>query len=162
MPNFSYRGVDKSGKPVAGQMVTTATPATAPPPASAPVPAPETFEQLLERFLTAARQLPGPQRPEVAKRLGEEGLAWMDNDKVVLEVTDELRQGLGLPADQQPRLRNLVQLCVVLVEAFHKGEADLLTMHSSDEATDLIADGYAVDMRPWTRNESFCWRGEDA
>lgn len=41
----------------------------------------------------------------------------------------------------------------VLVEAFHKGEADLLTMHSSDEATDLVADGYAVDMRPWARNE---------
>jgi tungstate transport system substrate-binding protein len=41
----------------------------------------------------------------------------------------------------------------VLVEAFHKGEADLLTMHSSDEATDLVADGYAVGMRPWARNE---------
>jgi tungstate transport system substrate-binding protein len=41
----------------------------------------------------------------------------------------------------------------VLVEAFHKGEADLLTMHSSDEATDLVGDGYAVGMRPWARNE---------
>lgn len=41
----------------------------------------------------------------------------------------------------------------VLVEAFHKGEADLLTMHSSDDATDLVADGYAVNMRPWARNE---------
>ncbi|HVM59492.1 MAG TPA: substrate-binding domain-containing protein [Verrucomicrobiae bacterium] len=41
----------------------------------------------------------------------------------------------------------------VLVEAFHKGEADLLTMHSSDEATDLVADGYAAGMRPWARNE---------
>ncbi|HUJ72526.1 MAG TPA: substrate-binding domain-containing protein [Verrucomicrobiae bacterium] len=41
----------------------------------------------------------------------------------------------------------------VLVEAFHRGEADLLTMHSSDEATDLVADGYAVNMRPWARNE---------
>ncbi len=41
----------------------------------------------------------------------------------------------------------------VLVEAFHKGEADLLTMHSSDDSTDLVADGYAVNMRPWARNE---------
>ncbi|HUI06012.1 MAG TPA: substrate-binding domain-containing protein [Verrucomicrobiae bacterium] len=41
----------------------------------------------------------------------------------------------------------------VLVEALHNGEADLLTMHSSDEATDLVADGYAVDLRPWARNE---------
>ena len=41
----------------------------------------------------------------------------------------------------------------MLVEAFHKGGADLLTMHSSDESTDLVADGYAVNMRPWARNE---------
>ena len=41
----------------------------------------------------------------------------------------------------------------MLVEAFHKGGADLLTMHSSDESTDLVADGYATNMRPWARNE---------
>ena len=41
----------------------------------------------------------------------------------------------------------------VLVESFHKGEADFLTMHSSDEATDLVADGYATGLTPWARNE---------
>ena len=41
----------------------------------------------------------------------------------------------------------------VLVEAFHKGEADFLTMHASDEAANLVADGFATDMRPWMRNE---------
>jgi len=41
----------------------------------------------------------------------------------------------------------------VLDESFRKGEADLLTMHSSDEGTDLVADGFAVGMRPWARNE---------
>jgi tungstate transport system substrate-binding protein len=30
---------------------------------------------------------------------------------------------------------------------------DLLTMHSGDITTDLVADGYGVDMRPWARNE---------
>ena len=41
----------------------------------------------------------------------------------------------------------------ILVEAFHKGEADLLTMHASDEAANLVADGYATNMKPWARNE---------
>lgn len=41
----------------------------------------------------------------------------------------------------------------VLDEAFRAGGIDLLTMHSSDEATKLVADGLAVNMRPWTFNE---------
>jgi len=41
----------------------------------------------------------------------------------------------------------------VLSEIFLKGGADLLTMHASDVATNLVADGYGVDMRPWARNE---------
>jgi len=41
----------------------------------------------------------------------------------------------------------------VLVESFHKGEADFVTMHGSDEAANLVADGYAVGMKPWARNE---------
>src|SRR5215831_854564 len=38
-------------------------------------------------------------------------------------------------------------------EVFRAGKADLLTMHSGDITTDLVADGYGVHMRPWTRNE---------
>jgi len=41
----------------------------------------------------------------------------------------------------------------VLVEAFHKGEADFVTLHASDEAGNLVADGYAVGMKPWAKNE---------
>ncbi|MGO9243503.1 MAG: substrate-binding domain-containing protein [Verrucomicrobiia bacterium] len=41
----------------------------------------------------------------------------------------------------------------VLVEAFHNGKADFLTMHASDEAANLVADGYATGMKPWARNE---------
>lgn len=41
----------------------------------------------------------------------------------------------------------------ILDEAMRKGQADLLTMHSGDITTDLIADGIGVNMRPWTRNE---------
>lgn len=41
----------------------------------------------------------------------------------------------------------------LLAEAFRDGQADLLTMHSGDISTDLVADGYGKNMRPWTRNE---------
>ncbi len=40
-----------------------------------------------------------------------------------------------------------------LDKVFRAGKADLLTMHSGDITTDLVADGYGINMRPWTRNE---------
>ena len=41
----------------------------------------------------------------------------------------------------------------LLAEAFREGKSDLLTMHSDDISTDLVADGFGKNMRPWTRNE---------
>lgn len=41
----------------------------------------------------------------------------------------------------------------VIAATFAAGEADLLTMHSSDTTTNLVADGYGANMRPWTHNE---------
>jgi len=41
----------------------------------------------------------------------------------------------------------------LISEPFRAGKADLLTMHSGDITTDLVADGYGVNMRPWTRND---------
>jgi tungstate transport system substrate-binding protein len=38
-------------------------------------------------------------------------------------------------------------------QVFRSGKADLITMHSGDITTDLVADGFGVNMRPWTRNE---------
>lgn len=40
-----------------------------------------------------------------------------------------------------------------LSETLHEGKVDLLTMHSGDITTDLVADGYGINMRPWTRNQ---------
>jgi tungstate transport system substrate-binding protein len=40
-----------------------------------------------------------------------------------------------------------------LDKAMRDGKVDLLTMHSGDVTTDLVADGFGVNMRPWTRNE---------
>jgi len=41
----------------------------------------------------------------------------------------------------------------ILDQAMRSGKVDLLTMHSGDITTDLVADGYGIHMRPWTRNE---------
>ncbi len=41
----------------------------------------------------------------------------------------------------------------ILDKAMRDGKVDLLTMHSGDITTDLVADGFGVNMRPWTRNE---------
>jgi tungstate transport system substrate-binding protein len=41
----------------------------------------------------------------------------------------------------------------VLAEPFQRGEVDLLTMHSSDQTTDLVANGFGTHLRPWARNE---------
>jgi tungstate transport system substrate-binding protein len=41
----------------------------------------------------------------------------------------------------------------ILDRVFREGKADLLTMHSGDITTDLVCDGYGVNMRPWTRND---------
>ena len=41
----------------------------------------------------------------------------------------------------------------IISKPFRRGEADLLTMHSSDGTTDLVVEGYGVNIRPWTRND---------
>jgi len=41
----------------------------------------------------------------------------------------------------------------LLDKAIRAGQVDLLTMHSGDITTDIVADGIGMNMRPWTRNE---------
>jgi len=41
----------------------------------------------------------------------------------------------------------------LLDKAIRGGKVDLLTMHSGDITTDIVADGVGVNMQPWTRNE---------
>ena len=41
----------------------------------------------------------------------------------------------------------------LLDKAIRAGQVDLLTMHSGDITTDIVADGIGINMRPWTRNE---------
>ena len=41
----------------------------------------------------------------------------------------------------------------VLDKAFREGQIDLITMHSGDITTTLVADGFTTNMRPWAMNE---------
>lgn len=40
-----------------------------------------------------------------------------------------------------------------IAPAFRRGEADFLVMHAGDITTDLVADGYGINMRPCARND---------
>jgi tungstate transport system substrate-binding protein len=40
-----------------------------------------------------------------------------------------------------------------IVAVFKSGGIDLITMHSSDEIINLVADGWASDPQPWARND---------
>jgi tungstate transport system substrate-binding protein len=41
----------------------------------------------------------------------------------------------------------------VLAKAMREGKVDFLTMHSSDTTSNLVADGWARDLRPWAKND---------
>lgn len=42
---------------------------------------------------------------------------------------------------------------MIIDEAFREGGIDLITMHASDKIINLVADGWALDPQPWSRNE---------
>ncbi len=42
---------------------------------------------------------------------------------------------------------------VKISKPFRRGKADFLTMHAGDITTNLVADGYGINMRPWSRND---------
>jgi hypothetical protein len=111
--------------PVAGHVVTIATTPVAPIAAAAaapppPEPRPETPDELLTRFLAEAAKSTDSQRAEFSRRLAEAGFAQVDRDSLVLEVSDKLREGLGLEVGQQPSLTRLVELAVFLVDALYQ------------------------------------------
>jgi len=104
--------------PVNGQVASNGPSAPAASPATTAESAHQTPDDLLEKLLAALPGLSEERRAAFSKKIGEAGLTWVDRDALVLEVADEFRQALGLPADQQPKLTRLVQLAVLLVEFF--------------------------------------------
>jgi hypothetical protein len=107
--------------PVGGQTLQSAVAAPVPPPAPVlPPPKPETFEELLERLLKAAAGLDEKKRTEAGKRLADAGLVRTEKEQPALDISEELQKALGLQEDQQPRLQNMVKLCLMLIDIFQR------------------------------------------
>jgi hypothetical protein len=102
--------------PVAGQTVKTGVAPAAPAPAPAK-PVPESVEQVAERLLAAAADLPEAKRGEITKRLSEGGLGRASQEPTVLPTPEDLCKRLGLKPDQQPHLARVIELTVFLVDA---------------------------------------------
>jgi hypothetical protein len=123
--------------PVGGQIVKS-------PPIAAPAPAvpaavDETPEEILERLIKASAKLSDQQRTGVSRRLAEAGFNWVDQDALTLEISNELRQKLGLQDDQQPHLRRLVELLIFLVKAFYDLErTGLITLSELSPKSPLL------------------------
>lgn len=113
--------------PVAGQVVTAApvAAASAPPPPAAPVPL--TPDELLERFLAAAANLPEERRAELGRQLRDAGLVTVDRDALVIDVSEELRKALGLKLEDQVHLSRVVELAIVLADIFARLDQTAMT-----------------------------------
>lgn len=72
------------------------------------------------------------------------------------EVTERFRKETGWPVEiVATGERN------VLDAAFREGGIDLISMHSGDVTTNLVADGFTTDMKPWACNEMVIMGPED-
>jgi len=100
--------------PVAGQLLKSAPLQPAP---QSPKPVAETLDQILERLLAAAAKLSGEKRAEISRRLSEAGFVGGGRDALPLEISGDLRERLGLQADQQPQWARVVELAVFLIDA---------------------------------------------
>jgi hypothetical protein len=122
--------------PVAGCVATRVVETAAPPP---PPPRPETPDGLLEKFIVAAAREPEEKRAEFAKRLAGASLVWVDRDALVLEISQEFQQSLGLKSDQQVHLSRVVDLCGLLIDMLSRlDERGVATMRELSARSQLL------------------------
>lgn len=113
--------------PSCGRVPTEPAPAV---PAAAP---PETPQALLERFLKLAAQLSPEEKAAFAGRLSEAGfgVATVATDKAPagVEVTDAMRQRLGIQPGRDPNLQRLMEVTGLLLQTLHDlDRAAMLTL----------------------------------
>jgi hypothetical protein len=110
--------------PLAGRVPTDTSPA-------APVAAaPETPEALLERFLKLSAESSEQQKAGFAKRLSEAGYAAAaGNVPAGVELTDLMRQRLGLQPGRDPNLQRLMEVTAIMLQTLHDlDRAAMLTL----------------------------------
>jgi hypothetical protein len=120
----------------AGGRVSADTAAAAP-----AAPAPETPQALLERFLKASAELPQEQKAGFAKMLSEAGYA-SAGDKgggAGVEVTDSMRQRLGLQPGRDPNQQRLIEVTGLLLQTLHDlDRAAMLTLKEIQPRATLL------------------------
>ena len=121
--------------PAGGRMPTNAAPVT--PAAAAP---PETPQALLERFLKLSAELPQEQKAAFAKKLSEAGYAAaVDKAPGGMEVTDAMRQRLGLQPGRDPNLQRLMEVTGLLLQTLHDlDRAAMLTLKELNPRAALL------------------------
>ena len=101
--------------PMAGRMPTE----TAPAPAAAPAPVPETPQALLERFLKLSADLPQEQKTAFIKKLSEAGYVAptaQSSGAGGLEITDSIRQRLGIQPGRDVNPQRLVEVTILFLQ----------------------------------------------
>jgi hypothetical protein len=110
--------------PAGGRMPADTAPAA---PVASP---PETPQALLERFLKASAELPQEQKAELVKKLSEAGYVAAESKAVAgVEITDLMRQRLGLQPGRDPNMQRLMEVTALLLQTLHDlDRAAMLTL----------------------------------
>jgi hypothetical protein len=103
---------------------------------------PETPQELLERFIKLSAELPQPEKAALAKKLSDAGFAAVSDkasSSAGLEVTDAIRQRLGLQPGRDPNLQRLVEVTGLLLQTLHDlDRAAMLTLKEMQPRAALL------------------------
>ena len=123
--------------PSGGRMPTETAPVV---PAVGTAQTSETPQALLERFLKLAAELPKEQKEAFAKRLSEAGYISAAGKTVAgVEVTDTMRQRLGIQPGREPNLQRVMEVTALLLQTLHDlDRAAMLTLKEMNPRATLL------------------------
>lgn len=107
---------------------------------AAVAPAPETPQELLDRLLKLAAGLPESEKASLGKKLSEAGLvAAADKAPGGFEVTDVMRQRLGIQPGREPNPQRLMELMALVLQTLHDlDRAAMLTLKELNPRASLL------------------------
>ncbi|MGH7940356.1 MAG: hypothetical protein ACREFR_04725 [Limisphaerales bacterium] len=114
-------------------------PADTVPAAPAAIPS-ETPQALLERFLKLSAELSHQEKAAFAKRLYEAGyMPVADKAPAGVQVTDAMRQRLGIQPGREPNMQRLMEVTALLLQTFHDlDRAAMLTLKELQPRATLL------------------------
>lgn len=125
--------------PVAGKVALALAPVPALPVVAVPAAAAETPVETLERLLAIIPQLSEEKRDELARRLFNSDFARAFRNQLVMEASEESQRALGLPPGQQPRLKRMEELVILLLDVVSRlDQTALKTMEALSPRSPLV------------------------